>query len=163
MLHRHRGDVRAGDESVKCSCEGCPKPKYSKGFCKTHYNRQWEGRALNHGDFDQKFNSRFKVVGECWVWTGAMFVSGYGRIQRDGKRIRAHRASYELHVRPIPKGLHVLHKCDNPPCVNPAHLFLGTHIENMIDMEAKGRAKWIKENMQRKRNAQLLVSPSAAV
>ena len=83
------------------------------------------------------------------VWTGTRFASGYGRITQNGKRARAHRVAFELFVGPIPSGMHVLHRCDNPPCVNPSHLFIGTHLDNMRDMEAKGRAKWIQENLRR--------------
>ena len=74
--------------------------------------------------------------GGCWVWTGTRQVFGYGISLR--YRL-AHRVSWEIANGPIPDGLWVLHRCDNPPCVNPAHLFLGTQTENMRDMTAKGR------------------------
>jgi hypothetical protein len=79
---------------------------------------------------------------ECWLWTGAVNADGYGVMRPEGQRsggtIRAHRVSVALDGR-APDGLCVLHSCDNPPCVNPAHLHLGTKAENTHDMLAKQR------------------------
>jgi hypothetical protein len=75
----------------------------------------------------------------CWLWTRSTSASGYGRISVNGKPRKAHRASYEIHIGPIPDGLCVLHRCDTPACVNPEHLFLGTQQDNMADMNRKGR------------------------
>lgn len=77
--------------------------------------------------------------GRCWVWTRCLDKDGYGQFQVLGE-CKAHRVSYRLLVGEIPKGMKVLHKCDNPSCVNPAHLFLGTNDDNMKDMSNKGRA-----------------------
>jgi hypothetical protein len=74
---------------------------------------------------------------ECWPWRGARHEKGYGRF---GPR-RVHRSMYETFVGPIRDGLHVLHRCDNPPCCNPAHLFLGTNADNVADRVAKGRTR----------------------
>lgn len=74
----------------------------------------------------------------CWDWSGYKQPEGYGTFPH-AKTWYAHRVSWELHNGPIPDGMHVLHTCDNPPCSNPAHLFLGTVADNMADRKAKGR------------------------
>ena len=77
-------------------------------------------------------------LGPCWVWTGAKYQDGYGQFRLNGRRRGAHRFSWEME-HGHPPAQWVLHKCDNPPCVNPAHLFEGDHTDNQRDMIAKGR------------------------
>ena len=94
---------------------------------------------------EDRFWAAITKTSECWLWTGTVHDQGYGTIQVRRRRenicyhIYAHRFSWELHNGPIPKGLFVCHKCDNPPCTRPDHLFLGTNIENMQDSLRKGR------------------------
>lgn len=78
-------------------------------------------------------------VTDCWEWTGSRLPSGYGRINIDQKIKRAHRVGYELFIGVIPDGLFACHKCDNPSCVNPWHMFLGTYSDNTQDMLKKNR------------------------
>ena len=89
---------------------------------------------------DERLKESSEQNGDCLIWRLGLSVMGYG-LMKIGKTTRyAHRIAYETWVGPIPKGMWVLHKCDNQPCINPKHLFLGTHRENMEDMAAKGRA-----------------------
>jgi hypothetical protein len=77
----------------------------------------------------------------CWIWTGMKQKSGYGRFSYNGRKWRANRLAWIFSIGLIPDGLHVLHTCDNPACVNPNHLWLGTHQDNVDDRERKGRNK----------------------
>ena len=80
---------------------------------------------------------------ECWKWVGSKNSCGYGRMQFNGVLEGAHRVSWMIHTDtiPLPKGVHVLHSCDNPECCNPAHLWLGNHKDNMKDRNKKGRTR----------------------
>lgn len=90
----------------------------------------------------ERFWKHVKQGGRCWTWTGATAKFGYGVIwggRSNDTNMLAHRVSWEVNVGPIPNGMCVLHKCDNPPCVRPEHLFLGTKTDNNRDRDAKGR------------------------
>lgn len=79
-----------------------------------------------------------KSIYECWNWTG-VHTDGYGQIKINKKLVLSHRFSWGLHFGKIPKGLYILHHCDNRECVNPSHLFLGTQKDNIHDMILKNR------------------------
>jgi hypothetical protein len=109
-------------------------PVYNK-WCDGHKRRAFEWRFWKYVN---------KTDG-CWLWTGAIGGSGYGLLGVENRNVPAHRLSWQIHNGPIPDGLLVCHTCDNPPCVNPAHLWLGTNLDNARDKMAKGRhavANW---------------------
>lgn len=108
------------------------------------YYNKFHPRPKTGNQYDNRMPERFfeKIVvgiGGCWTWVGALTRGNYGMIRAMGEQ-RAHRVSFRIHYGPIPEGTHVLHRCDNRQCVNPEHLFLGTHSDNMIDMWSKGRS-----------------------
>jgi hypothetical protein len=89
---------------------------------------------------------RQRAPTDCWPWTGYTNTRGYGVIRINRRTVLAHRIAYQVERGPIPDGLFVCHHCDNPPCCNPAHLFLGTQTENMRDMISKGRGNKSKQS-----------------
>lgn len=95
-----------------------------------------------HKPFPERFWDKVEKSCGCWIWKGKKSDSGYGIVYVSASRRRmAHRVALELSSgEAVPDEIDVLHSCDNPPCVNPAHLFLGTHTDNMRDMVAKGRS-----------------------
>lgn len=87
-----------------------------------------------------RFSAKYLVQKNgCWQWTASTCSGGYGTFNLNGKTVGSHRVSYLLHKGDIPKGLDICHTCDNVKCVNPDHLFLGTHRDNMQDMILKKR------------------------
>lgn len=90
----------------------------------------------------ERFEAKFipEPMSGCWLWNASASIGGYGRISVNRKCTEAHRVSYRLYVGEIPEGSCVLHRCDNPPCVNPGHLFVGSRATNNKDRKAKGRS-----------------------
>ena len=91
---------------------------------------------------EERFWAFVRKSDSCWVWTGDVVQGGYGRFQMHGTKVLAHRMSYEIAFGAFDASLKVLHRCDNPPCVNPAHLWLGTAKDNALDAMAKGRLSY---------------------
>lgn len=151
--------LRVGDPIEKirifipeiCSIDGCSNPVSAKGWCVSHYKCNYR-----NGDpvafkvkptLKEKLNSRKVEVSRnyetpCWEYTRRLDTSGYGAITYNGKQLKVHRASYLEYFGDIPQGFLVCHKCDNPKCFNPEHLFLGTSQDNMDDMVKKGRSAY---------------------
>lgn len=93
----------------------------------------------HRSDPAERFWSKVDKTPTCWIWTAHRVAWGYGQFGYDGRLIHAHRAAWILTYGPIPDGKLVLHRCDNPPCVRPDHLFLGDNDSNMADAVMKGR------------------------
>lgn len=95
-----------------------------------------------HADMVTRFWAKVDTTGDCWTWTAATNRKGYGLLQKPNNsgQISAHRYSAMLHFGMFDRGLMVLHHCDNPPCVNPSHLYLGDGFDNARDKIARGRS-----------------------
>lgn len=133
-----------------CCIAGCDARHHARGWCVKHYGLWLQygdplasPPARERNDIDARFWPKVDKRGddECWPWAAAVSAHGYGQFDREpGVTKMAHRTAWELHHgEPAPAGMHVCHSCDNPPCCNPAHLFLGTPGDNVRDMISKGR------------------------
>src|SRR5699024_8673641 len=122
----------------RCDVEGCDRPYRAKGYCQLHYNRwhRWGDplivKQARYASPEESFEARTMPVTEtgCLLWTGSTSPQGYGLISAGGSMIPAHRYAWEREYGPIPKGMHIDHKCYTRACCNVAHLRLATHAEN---------------------------------
>ena len=139
-----------------CSIAECESRQYQRGWCSKHYTRYIRNGhplALRQVPPNASMEARLRFVGwtevvrkpdlgPCWEWNGRTTADGYGWSTQPGpsKNILAHRAAYILWVGPIPSGrVLARHSCDNPPCINPAHLLLGTDADNSDDKISRKR------------------------
>lgn len=88
-----------------------------------------------------RFWDKVAIGDGCWEWQGSLNYKGYGRIQVSGEVIGSHRVAWKIERGEVPSGMHVCHHCDNPKCVRPGHLFIGTNYDNAMDREMKGRGR----------------------
>lgn len=146
------GEIKQRMYTYNCLCDcgsflknasfHCLKIGYTKS-CGCHRKEKWQ---LFNSEINLPKRLKENVVINnkgCWEWQKGLDVCGYGVIKINKKSFPTHRKSYETFVGEIPKGLWVLHKCDNPKCINPDHLFLGNQAENSKDMWNKGRGKGV--------------------
>ena len=134
-----------------CYYEGCNEVAVLKGLCLKHYNL-WLGNFDKKGKHKRSLEKRFwscvwkPTKDGCWLWRSSLYGNGYGCLTIKGELVGAHHISWKLHYGNIPKGMCVLHKCDNPPCVNPKHLWLGTPADNTKDSIRKRRFSKLTED-----------------
>lgn len=130
---------------MSCSEPECGLKIRACGLCAKHYRRLGlygspeGGKFLSGGNVEDRLRFIGWIVTDtgCWEWNGSRRGTGYGRLFVSGRATATHRLAYETWVGPIPKGLLIRHKCDNPPCMNPTHLETGTHLDNAQDRESR--------------------------
>lgn len=107
------------------------------------HSRKWHRKGFKHGwaPAEVRFWGHVAKSETCWEWNSSSQENEYGSLSVGGRKVKAHRFSWELHFGPITGGLYVLHRCDNKRCVKPDHLFLGTNQDNILDASAKGRLR----------------------
>lgn len=124
-----------------CKCYRCGLPIFRMPCYLKKVDKTFCSEQCQRGSVEQRFYQKINKTDGCWYWTGSLNHCGYGTFNCRDKTWLAHRLSYQWSVGSIPDGYSVLHKCDNPKCVRPDHLFLGTQADNVVDMMAKGRCR----------------------
>ena len=136
-----------------CAVDGCERPSRGHSYCGMHSHR-----FVRHGDpvFTRQaprglsLEERLRFIGwevdsrGCWNWRGALNKKGYGALNFRGSHILPHRAAYQVWIGPIPDQFVVMHSCDNPRCINPEHLSVGTTADNNQDRDQQGRFNALK-------------------
>lgn len=123
----------------QCGGEFLAKPSFVRKGQGRFCSRSCAVGFKNSKPWPERFWDKVRVTDGCWLWIAHTDRAGYGRIWQNNIMSHAHRVSWELCNGPIPNRLHVLHQCDNPPCVNPDHLALGTHADNMRESAERYR------------------------
>lgn len=151
LCSRHYGRLMATGTTdrvpkiTECIVEDCDSTDmHGRGLCNAHY-RRWQYLGTTELPSRPSVEERLEAglvrqSNGCLEWTGGRGPRGYGKIMVAGEHLRTHRVAWELANGPIPDGLWVLHRCDNPPCCDVGHLWLGTHVDNQADKAAKGRS-----------------------
>jgi len=132
------------------------------GLCCSVLCRNRRMALRKYGTLIERFWRRVRKTKTCWLWTGPKIRNGYGQLgDGDGGYVKAHRYSWEFRYGPIPDGMFVLHTCDNPSCVRPDHLFLGTAADNNEDARLKGRLAHSERNGNAKLTAAIVTAMRA--
>lgn len=143
-------------KNILCLVPECNNFVHAKKHCSMHYRhikkygeiktKQHKNKWINHKTIETAFWGYVtkKDKDECWEWEGVIAGGGYGSLWFEMRQYRAHRISYLINKGDIPEGLFVMHSCDNRKCVNPNHLSIGTHSDNMRDCANKGRTAFKK-------------------
>lgn len=135
---------------TRCRVEGCEGALVARGLCRKHYGRWYKygdplvvkQHQMHGATVLERWESNVQKSSGCWEWSGYRDENGYGRLNVDGVPVLAHRLSWTILRHELTPQQHVLHRCDNPPCVRPEHLFLGDQSANVADMWAKKRQRY---------------------